>query len=416
MRRIFAITANLFLLLGFLTNATASAEEDAALLDAADAEVPAYFETLQKIVEIESGSADRKGLLAVADVLDHHLTSLGFSTQRHPSTTGAKADSVIGVKNGNGKKRLLLMAHMDTVYETGILQTNSYRTDGDKVFGPGVADAKGGIAMILHSLQILYNSGWDDFATITVLFNPDEEVGSPGSHKLITELASQADFVLSFEPAWSGAPVPYYLVLGHSAYAQVTLEIKGVAAHASNPALGKNAVLELAHQLVQTRDFDKAVDGAQLTWTNVKADQAFNQVPGVAVAIGDGRITKPGADEKLLQALRERVDSDKLIPGTEAAVRLEILRPMLHPTAGSDKVVRIANKIHAEIGLDTFYPLKMLNASTDAGYASLSGDAVVTEGLGPNGDGYHGTAEHILIDSVRPRLYLICRLLMELGN
>ena len=113
LRSIFALTVNLFLLLGFFTNAAASAEGHAALLDVADAEVTAHFETLQKIVDIESGSADTKGLLAVADVLDRHLTSLGFTTQRHPSTTGAKADPVVGIKNGNGKKRLLLSAHMD---------------------------------------------------------------------------------------------------------------------------------------------------------------------------------------------------------------------------------------------------------------------------------------------------------------
>lgn len=415
-RRLFTHAIHAVVVLCLATTTSAVAADHSALLKAAKAEVPAYFETLQKLVEFESGGADTKGLLAVADEVDNRLTGLGFATRRHASTSGAKADTVIGVISGGGKLRLLLMAHMDTVYKPGILRTNPYRKEGDRVFGPGVADAKGGIAMILHSLRILKDAGWNDFATITVLFNPDEEVGSLGSHEEITKIASRSDVVLSFEPAWSGAPVPYYLVLGHAAYAQVRLEIKGVAGHASNPSQGKNAVIELAHQLVETRKFDKAIAGAQLTWTNVLADQAFNQVPGLAVAIGDGRITIPGAEKKLLKALREQVDSNKLIPGTEATVSVEILRPMLQPSAGSDAVVRIANKIHAEIGLGSFYPVNMMKGATDGGYASLSGKAVVIEGLGPIGDGYHGKNEHIQMGSIEPRLYLISRLLMELGK
>lgn len=393
----------------------ANAEVDKTLQDAAKTEVTSYLETLEKLVTTESGSDDTDGLLAVAEQLEQHLTALGFATSRHRSNFGAKADTIVGSKAGSGQLRVMLLAHFDTVYERGILEASPYRVEEDRIYGPGVADAKGGIAMILHTLKILNDAGWDDFATISVVFNADEEIGSPGSHEIVTKLASEAGTVLSFEPTWTGAPVPYYLVLGHAAYAQVRLEVRGVAAHASQPEKGKNAVIELAHQLVATKDIADRIQGAQLNWTNVTADQAYNQIPDFAVALGDGRITEPGADEKLLAALKEQVETDILIPGTEATVGLEILRPMLLPTKEARALFRLANRIHAEIGLPSFYPVEMIKGATDAGYAALSGKTAVLESFGPSGDGYHATDEHILISSIEPRLYLTARLLMELG-
>ena len=86
----------------------------------------------------------------------------------------------------------MLIAHMDTVYAKGILATEPYRQDGNKLYGPGIADDKGGIAVILHSLAILRDAGWKDYARLTVLFNPDEEIGSIGSGELIAALGADA--------------------------------------------------------------------------------------------------------------------------------------------------------------------------------------------------------------------------------
>ena len=94
----------------------------------------------------------------------------------------------------------MLIGHMDTVYQKGILATQPYRVDGNRIYGPGIADDKGGLAVILHALKILGDAGWRDYAKLTVSFNPDEEVGSIGSGEIIAELADQHDVVLSCEP------------------------------------------------------------------------------------------------------------------------------------------------------------------------------------------------------------------------
>ena len=125
----------------------------------------------------------------------------------------------------------MLIAHMDTVYQRGILASQPYRVDGNRIYGPGIADDKGGIAVILHALKILGDAGWRDYARLTVLFNPDEEVGSIGSGELIAELADQHDVVLSCEPT-AAAPAARNdaLLLGASGTATGTMEVKGRAA------------------------------------------------------------------------------------------------------------------------------------------------------------------------------------------
>jgi glutamate carboxypeptidase len=124
---------------------------------------------------------------------------------------------------GTGTKKLMLIAHMDTVYEQGILATQPYKVQGPLIYGPGIADDKGGLAVVLHALQILKEQDWRDYAKLTVLSNPDEEIGSIGSGELISELADQHDVVLSCEPTGAGAYDG--LVLGASGTATGTMEV-----------------------------------------------------------------------------------------------------------------------------------------------------------------------------------------------
>ena len=186
----------------------ARAAPDAKLLAAATQAQPAVVDTLKSLVMIESGSADVAGLAKMATLLDDRLKALGFKTERRKATAGAGADIVIGTLKGSGKRNIMLQGHMDTVYLAGILQTQPYKLDGNKLYGPGIADDKGGLAVILHAIKILNDAGWKDYATLTVLVNPDEEVGSVGSGEIIAALADQHDTVLSFEPTAAKTVAP----------------------------------------------------------------------------------------------------------------------------------------------------------------------------------------------------------------
>src|SRR5258708_25582211 len=168
---------------------------------AAEAAQPALIETLHEMVLIESGSGDVEGLAKMAAFTEARLKALGAKTERRKTTRGAGADMVIGTFDGSGSKKLMLIGHIDTGYQKGVLATQPYRVDGNRIYGPGIADDKGGLAAILHALKILGNAGWRDYERLTVVFNPDEEVGSIGSGELTSQISDQHDVVLSCEPA-----------------------------------------------------------------------------------------------------------------------------------------------------------------------------------------------------------------------
>jgi len=394
---------------------TAHAAPDTKLLDAAKAAQPAVVDTLKTLVTIETGSADVEGLAKIAGVLDDRLKALGFKTERRKATAGA--DIVIGTLKGTGKRNVMLQAHMDTVYERGILQSQPIRQDGNRLYGPGIADDKGGIAVILHSIKILNEAGWKDYGTLTVLFDPDEEVGSNGSGETIAALAAQHDVVLSCEPTTAKDVVKTEtLLLGAAGTASVVMEVKGRASHAgAAPELGRNAIYEISHQMLQTRDLAKEVPGAIMNWTNVISNKATNQIPELAVARADVRMTQPGVEVKLNELLQARIASSKLIPDTTTTATLTVGRPAFIANAAGKALAERGQAIYREIDRELAL-VPMTGGATDAAFAARSGKAAVVESFGLAGFGYHARDEYIELDSIVPRLYLMTRILTEIGR
>jgi len=412
--RLSSLAAAALLLAG---TSIAHAAPDAALFAAAEKAQPALMEQLKTMVLIESGSKDAAGLAKMADLVDGQLKQLGFATVRHKATAGIGADIVVGTLQGSGRRKIMLQGHMDTVYAQGILATQPYKVEGNQIYGPGIADDKGGIAVVLASLGILREAGWKDYDTLTVMFNPDEEVGSIGSGELISQLADQHDVVLSFEPtAAKSVAKGESILLGAAGIAQATMDVTGRAAHAgAAPERGRNALYELSYQLLATKDVANDVPGATLNWTVAKADGPVNQITAKAEAIGDIRITEPGAEKKLDAALQAKLASGKLIPDTQTTLKVEVHRPAFRAgdkgQALAAKAQAIYQEMDRELGL-----VPMTGGGTDAGFAGRSGKATVLESFGLAGFGYHAKDEFIEADSIVPRLYLVTRLLTEIGK
>ncbi|MEC4722476.1 M20/M25/M40 family metallo-hydrolase [Noviherbaspirillum sp. CPCC 100848] len=394
------------MLLGFA--APAAAEPDLRLLEAARREQPALIASLQDMVQIESPSSDAAGLVRMADYTERRLRQLGASVERRKGTQGP-GDIVIGTFHGTGTKRLMLIAHMDTVYPVGTLKTQPYRIDGNRIYGPGIADDKGGISVALHALKIMKDMKLQDYARLTVLFNADEETGSRGSGMLIAALAGEHDIVLSCEPT---PDVPEGVLLSAAGTATVTMQVQGRASHAgAAPQRGRNALVELSHQILQTEDIARSVPGTQLNWTIAGAGIVRNQIPEQAHAMADMRLTAPDGIERMQAALQERV-KQRRVPDTETTIRIERGRPPYVATPAAQELARKAEAIYAEIDRKlTLIPAT--GGATDAGFANLTGRAAVLESLGLAGAGYHARDEYIVIDSIVPRLYLLIRLLQE---
>jgi len=200
--------AMLSLALAGVATAGWAQKRDSALFEAATAEQPAVVRTLERLVAIETPTGDAAGMAAAAQLLEAELRALGFQVARHKAVAPAVGDNIVGRLagrlDGKGGKHLLLLSHMDTVHPRGTLARTPFRIEGARAYGPGIADDKGGAAVILHALRLLTTYGFRDFGSITVLFNTDEEKGSFGSRELIQQEALAADYVLSFEqpPTW----------------------------------------------------------------------------------------------------------------------------------------------------------------------------------------------------------------------
>ena len=384
------------MLLVVAASATGAAPPDPALLGAANAAQPAVIASLKDMVLIESGSTDAVGLAKIAGYVEARLQALGARTERIAPARGP-GSMVKGSFSGTGTRKIMLIAHMDTVYPAGTLASEPYRQDGNKLYGPGIADDKGGIAVILHSLAILTDAGWRDYAQLTVLFNHDEEVGSTTSGETIAQLAEQHDYVFSAEPTGAKAVARTEgLLLGAAGTATAILEVKGRASHAgAAPDAGRNALIELAYQLQQTRDIARDIPGAQLNWTMGQAGVVSNQIPERASARADVRLTAPGAADRLRAALQDKVKAGRLVADTETTVTLQVGRPPYLANDRARALAAQAQAIYAELDGRQLTLHPMTGGATDAGFASRSGKAVVLEALGLAGSGYHARDEYI---------------------
>ena len=395
---------------------SACAAADQMLLAAARAAEPAVIESLKEMVSIESGTMDLPGLGRMTDYAERRLKALGLQVERRPSST-AKGEMLIARAQGSGRKKLMMIAHLDTIYWPGTLDTQPIKLDGNKLYGPGIADDKGGVAVILHSLDILKAAGWKDYAQKTVLLNADEESQSAGSGETIAAVAEQHDVVLSYEPTAAKAVAKAEgVLLAAAGTGTVSMTVKGRSSHAgAAPEQGRNALIELAHQIGQTAEIAKGISGAQLNWTEAISGKVRNQIPDLGFASADLRLTAADAAQRLEAALKAQVAQRK-VPDTETSIAINIGRP---PFAGGARTLALAKRaqaIYAELDGRPLTLVPGTGAGTDAGYASRSGKPVVLESLGLAGWGYHAKDEYIEIDSIVPRLYLSTRLLMDLGR
>lgn len=392
------------------------------LYSLAQKEKPAVVETLRQLVDIESGSRDKEGLDKLAELLRDRLAALGAKVElvvpservKLHDTPPEVSQVVVARFEGTGTRRIMLLAHMDTVYQRGTLAKRPFRVEGKRAYGPGIADDKGGIAVILHALAMLRGIDFRDYKQLSVVINGDEEISTPGARAMITKLGSEHDVVLSCEPTPANAPNPV-LGLATSGIAAATVTVRGKSSHAGvAPELGRNALIELAHQLLQTRDLSDASRGIKFNWTMANAGTTRNVIPDAATAVADVRVQRVADYDAIEKAFRERAGKQPLVPDTRTEADFERRRPPLEVTDASRALARKAQAIYAEMGLKLDVDESGRGGGTDAAFAALSGKPAVIESFGLAGFGYHSSEEeYVELDSIEPRLYLLTRMIVE---
>ncbi len=402
----------------------AAASPDKAVLDRVEQEKPAVIETLRALVEIDSGSRDKPGLDRLADLIAQRLQALGAQVERVSAMTEVVkledtpaeiGDVVIGRFSGSGQRDLMLLAHMDTVYPAGTVARQPFRIEGKLAYGPGIADDKSGIAAILHAIKLLKDQGFGDYRKLTVVINGDEEISSPGSRKLIERLGAEHEIVISCEPTGIKSD---QIALATSGIASASLLVRGRSAHAGvNPELGRNALTELAHRLLQLGDLSEPSRGIKFNWTIAQAGTTRNVIPDRATAMADVRVRQLDDYDAIEKKFLEAAKGPARVPDTSLEPTFQRRRPPLEVSERSQAIARQAQAIYAELGRQLAVEQSGGGGGTDAAFAALSRRPAVLESFGFAGANYHSNeAEYIDLDSIVPRLYLLTRLVMELGR
>jgi glutamate carboxypeptidase len=397
------------LVLATFAPVASAADKNAKVLAAAQADRTAELQLLEQVVNIDSGTGDVEGGRKVAAVLVPHLKALGMTVESVPAEEAGLAENTVATLTGHGKARILVIGHIDTVFEPGTVQRRPFRTDDKRAYGPGVSDEKGGVVEGVYALKILHDQGFMNFGKIVFLMETSEERGSPGTRALISRLLKDADVELNLEPG----DQPDVLTVWRKGADTFRIEVKGRAAHAGiAPQDGRNAALELIHQIAGLDVFPKSGDGITANLTVMQAGTRGNIIPEDAWALVNVRVRDKADFARVEQVLRKNAETT-LIPDTKVTISGGEGFPPLPNNPATDALAARAQRIYAGIG-------RTLTAGGNGGSSesALANDAGVAalDGLGPVGGGFHSDKEFLALDTVTPRLYLLTTLLMDLSR
>lgn len=377
---------------------------------------------LHQFCEINSGSDNLSGLKIMLNALqtafmpladDHELrATTPFSTIDMSGNTVLKpcGDLLFIRKRPHLKRRVLLSGHMDTVYAaTHPFQTLTYLND-NCVKGPGVADMKGGIIVMLHALMAFEQSphaqalGWD------VVINADEEIGSPTSSALFTEIAMNYEAALVYEPAMTKTGT---LAKNRKGSGKLTLIATGIAAHAGRAFNdGRNAICYLAEALSAVHALNGLRDGVTINIGIIAGGEALNVVPDKAVAKLDIRITHP-EDEHWVRHQIANIISRMQRDGYTLSVHGGFSRPVKRVNPATEHLFERIKRQGLALGITIDW--QDSGGCCDGNNLAVGGLAVL-DTLGVRGGEIHSANEFILLDSLVERAALSTLLLIDLAS
>lgn len=390
------------------TGAAAASRKDQALYDKAVASKQEAIGLLERLVNIDSGTGSGQGLDQVSGIVTEELNKLGMRVDLSPASP-AIGNNLVATLTGKGKTKILLMAHMDTVFADGTAKARPFRIEGDRAYGPGVVDNKGGIVTAIYAIKLLQQMKFKDFAQITLLVNSNEETFSRGTFPLIEKLARQHDVTLSLEPGRPGDG----MVVWRKGTADVFIEVKGKSAHAGTaPDAGRNAAMEAAHQMLQMASLGDSNKGTTVNFTVFHAGDRPNVIPNAAKVQGDMRVRQADEVDRVEKDVA-RLAEKKLIPDTE--VKTSVVRGMapMAPNPATEALAVRAQAIYGELGMKL--TLEGSGGAGDSNFSTNAGSPTL-DGFGIAGGNFHTENEYAELNSIAPRFYLLTRMIMELAR
>lgn len=370
-----------------------------------------YREELAHLVGIDSGSHDADGVTRVAEWAATTLAADGFDVETVPTPErdGRRyGPVVIGRRRGTGTARVVLFAHMDTVFPAGTAGERPFRIDDGIAYGPGVCDDIAGIAAGLAAARVLGSLGYEGYGELVLALTPDEEVGSPASREILADVAAGADAALCLECARENGD----LVGARKGVADVLVSIRGRAAHSGvEPERGINAAVEAARLLLDVQALSGAEPGLTVNVGKVASGSRANIVPEQAELHVEVRATGLAELLSTLDAIDER-GRHPFVEGARIDVtRLDVCPPL--ERSATDELAARAREVGDLLGLS--FDVAATGGASDANFVAALGVPTL-DGLGPVGGGDHGVDEWLDLGSVPERVALLAGLVVAIAE
>jgi glutamate carboxypeptidase len=358
-------------------------------------------DTIETLVRLESPSTDKQAVDRCGDVLATRLEAIGARVTRLPQP---ECGDHLRADFGEGRPRVLLLGHFDTVWPIGQLSRMPVREDAGRLHGPGVFDMKAGISVSMLAMRALRELR-PPTPRVTMLWTTDEEIGSGSSRSTIEAAALEHGCVLVIEPSLPGGAAK----TSRKGCGDFELTVHGVSAHAGiDPGKGASAIHELAHQIVAIEALQDLERGVSVNVGVISGGSRTNVVAETAQATIDVRVptmADAARIEAQLRALRPRHH------GTRLELRGTVGRPPLERGPHVARVYELARSVAAELGQDL--QEGGTGGGSDGNFTAALGVPTL-DGLGPRGDGAHALHEHVVLDDLPWRAALLAGLLSRL--
>lgn len=368
-----------------------------------EAERDWLLETVEALARLESPSTDKAAVDRCGRELEERLRAIGGRVQRLPRE---RAGDHLLAEFGCGASQALVLGHFDTVWPCGQLERTPLRRADGRLYGPGVFDMKGGIAIGMLACRALYEVGPAPDCRVVMLWTTDEEVGSLSSRAAIEDEARRSQAVLVLEPALAGGAVK----TSRKGCGEFELIVRGVAAHAGvEPGRGASAIHELARQIVALGDLQDLERGISVNIGTIAGGTRPNVVAEEARARIDIRVSTRDDAARIEGAVRGLAPTD---PRTRVELRGGFDRPPLERSAAVVRLYEVAKAVAADLG--RALEEGGTGGGSDGSFTAALGVPTL-DGLGAVGGGAHAIDEHVEIDELPWRAALVAGLLARLG-
>ncbi|WP_088102574.1 M20 family metallopeptidase [Halalkalibacter urbisdiaboli] len=360
---------------------------------------------LEELVNIDSGSYQKKGIDKVGSILRKRFETLGYDIKEIEQRK--RGNHLIISHPKVTMPSILIVAHMDTVFPEGTAEKRPFKIEGNRAYGPGVIDMKASLVAVLYALETLREQGDSSYKHVKVLLTTDEEIGSITSRSLIEQEARGMSYVLVMEPARKDGSV----VTERRGNGRFTLKVRGRAAHSGiEPEKGRSAIEELAHKIVKLYELNDHEHGVSINVGIIEGGAAVNTVSSRAVGHIDVRVATQEQAEELAHKIEE-VCASSDVRGTIIELTGDINRPPMIKDEKISELFHIVQNVGKELGL-TIKDTKT-GGGSDASFTAALGIPTI-DGLGPVGGNAHSEKEYLEIPSFTERTLLLAKVIQRL--